>query len=71
MSITNTSFNFLGNELLRTSLEYENLYRSWDFVNTICFYSKIEAISKEKSSMANSKATNSKRKLSSIEEVVM
>ncbi|RCH85131.1 hypothetical protein CU097_004092, partial [Rhizopus azygosporus] len=45
MSITNTSFNFLGNELLRTSLESENLYRSWDFVNTICFYSKIEAIS--------------------------
>ncbi|CAO3674989.1 unnamed protein product [Rhizopus stolonifer] len=69
MSITSTSFNFLGNEPLNTSLESDNLYRSWGFVNTICFYSKIETISKEKSSMANSKATNSKRKLSSIEEV--
>ncbi|KAI9007868.1 hypothetical protein CLU79DRAFT_777690 [Phycomyces nitens] len=60
MSITTTSFSFLGNEPLSTFLESDNLYRSWDFVNTICFYSKIEAISK---------AINLKRKLSSIEEV--
>ncbi|KAI9004825.1 hypothetical protein CLU79DRAFT_713434, partial [Phycomyces nitens] len=60
MSITTTSFSFLGNEPLGTFLESDNLYRSWDFVNTICFYSKIEA---------NSKPINSKRKLSSIEEV--
>ncbi|CAO3674985.1 unnamed protein product [Rhizopus stolonifer] len=44
MSITSTSFNFLGNEPLNTSLESDNLYRSWGFVNTICFYSKIETI---------------------------
>ncbi|KAL7324994.1 hypothetical protein PS15p_210101 [Mucor circinelloides] len=69
MSITDTSFLFLKNEPLRTSFESDNLYRSWGFVNTIFFYTNIEAISKEKSSIASSRTVNSKRKLSSMEEV--
>lgn len=44
MSITDTSFLFLKNEPIRTSFESDNLYRSWDFVNAIFFYTNIEAI---------------------------
>ncbi|KAG1076935.1 hypothetical protein G6F42_025183 [Rhizopus arrhizus] len=69
MSITNTSFNFLGSRPLTASFESDNLYNFWGFLNTTCFYSKIEVISKEKSSIANGKAMNAKRKLSSLEEV--
>ncbi|CEP14372.1 hypothetical protein [Parasitella parasitica] len=54
---------------LTASLESDNLYNSRGFLNTICFYSKIEAFSKGKCSIANGKAMNAKRKLSSLEEV--
>ncbi|KAI9467462.1 hypothetical protein BDB00DRAFT_880570 [Zychaea mexicana] len=50
-------------------LESDKQYQMWGFINTVFIGSPITAYSKEKSSKANATASNSKRKLSAVEEV--
>lgn len=44
MSVANTSFNFLSNEPLPAILVSDNMYFYWNFLNNICFYSKLQLI---------------------------
>ncbi|KAI9497329.1 hypothetical protein BDB00DRAFT_785040 [Zychaea mexicana] len=50
-------------------LESDKQYQMWGFINTVFIGSPITAYSKEKSSKANATASNSKHKLSTVEEV--
>ncbi|KAL9552991.1 hypothetical protein MBANPS3_003515 [Mucor bainieri] len=68
-SIAQTSSDFFMPGILPTTSEHDNMVNHWNFLNTICRYTSINAISKEKSSESNSIASNSKRRLSSTEEI--
>ncbi|CAO3599293.1 unnamed protein product [Absidia cylindrospora] len=52
-----------------TSLETDQLYQLWGFVNNIFHGTNIHALSKERSSTSNAISLNSKRRLSATEEM--
>ncbi|KAG0186409.1 hypothetical protein DFQ28_007905, partial [Apophysomyces sp. BC1034] len=71
LTLSSTSYLFLKDDgdSIHSYPETDKLYRLWGFINTIFDGSNIRAISKEKSSVANSLAKNSKRKLSAVEQL--
>ncbi|KAI7900361.1 uncharacterized protein BX663DRAFT_459008 [Cokeromyces recurvatus] len=71
LTVTTLSLLFLQKDsrTIHASLESDQLYRLWFFLNTIFDSSSIKAIGKEKSSYSNSNAKNAKRKIAAIEEM--
>ncbi|CDH53141.1 hypothetical protein RO3G_08569 [Lichtheimia corymbifera JMRC:FSU:9682] len=71
LTLSNTSYLFLKNDKddIAAYSETDKLYRLWGFINNVFDGSNIRAISKEKSSVANSLAKNNKRKLSAVEQL--
>ncbi|ORX53660.1 hypothetical protein DM01DRAFT_1287676, partial [Hesseltinella vesiculosa] len=70
-SLLLTSHLFITNKIstIMSSPETDQLYHLWGFVNNIFLSSRINAISKEKSSIANAISRNCKRRLSSTNEL--
>ncbi|KAI8969588.1 hypothetical protein BDB01DRAFT_732166 [Pilobolus umbonatus] len=66
-SLSSLFFNEVNN--IDNYMESDRMYRLWFFLNTIFDNSPINAIGKEKSSVSNSMARNSKRKISAVEEM--
>ncbi|KAI9488879.1 hypothetical protein BDB00DRAFT_771698, partial [Zychaea mexicana] len=72
LTLQNTASLFFkeNNYNIQQYLESEKLYYLWSFVNTILNDSEyIDALGKEKSSVANAEASNNKRKISAVNVV--